>query len=87
MKRLRAVAVISTLLMVAACSRGGAFNCADTQRYAQRDTIPPLVVPEGLDPPDQAQSLVIPAPTDRAATLDNPQRPCLELPPSYEEAA
>jgi uncharacterized lipoprotein len=87
MRYMRTTVLIGTLVMLTACSRGGAISCAASDRYADRDSIPPLVVPEGLAPPDQSQSLVIPPPTDRTVTLDSPDRPCLESPPRFEESA
>jgi uncharacterized lipoprotein len=86
MTYLRAAVLIGLVVMISACGRGGSLSCTDAQRYANRDSIPPLVVPEGLVPPNQSQSLVIPPPADRAVTLDSPERPCLESPPRFEAA-
>jgi uncharacterized lipoprotein len=76
---------ISIVLAVLAASVGGCKSfsaCSAPSGDGNDETIPPLEVPAGLEPPDTRNALKIPE-------LSEPERPrtsadgCLEEPPSY----
>lgn len=84
-RRIATAAVLLACAAVAGCGGRAGVSCQSADRYAGSDSIPPVRVPEGLLPPDESQALVIPPEPDRAVTVDETSRPCLELPPDYFE--
>jgi hypothetical protein len=71
------------MAVVSACVAGcKSYSCDAPQNYGNGDTIPPLDIPAGLEPPDTRNALKIPE-------LAEPERPrtkaegCLDQPPSY----
>jgi hypothetical protein len=87
--RINKPSVISALALAAvllsACGGRRADVCAPGPRFAEGGSVPPIAVPEGLTPPDQSQSLVIPPAPDRVVALDQAGRACLERPPNFFE--
>ena len=57
-------------------------SCSEPSNYGSGESIPPLEIPPGLEPPDTRNALKIPE-------LAEPERPrtdaegCLDQPPSY----
>jgi uncharacterized lipoprotein len=88
--QIRNSSVISALVLVAlllsACGGRRADVCQPGPRFAEGGSVPSIAVPEGLTPPDQSQSLVIPTAPDRVVALDQARRACLEHPPNFFEA-
>jgi hypothetical protein len=78
---LRAIGVALALLAgsMAGCK---SVSCSAPSGYGNDQTLPPLEIPGGLEPPDTRNALKIPE-------LKEPERPrteadgCLEEPPSY----
>jgi hypothetical protein len=67
------------------CFGGGKLNCEDQTRYGYSDSSPPIRVPEGLDVPNEEESLQIP-PGERLIVQDpETLTECLETPPSFFE--
>jgi uncharacterized lipoprotein len=72
-------------LLLSACGGRRANVCEPGPRFAEGGSVPPITVPEGLTPPDQSQSLVIPPAPDRVVELNQAGRACLERPPNFFE--
>ncbi len=58
---------------------------ADTDRYMQATTVPPIKVPPGIDPPDTKSALQIPVLNEPAEPPRGPRDPCLDAPPKFTE--
>lgn len=72
-------------LLLAACSGRSELACVPDLEYMQSGTTDPLRIPDGLNVPDQSQSLQIPdvlpmSDEDRAAVAAGY---CLEYSPAY----
>ena len=72
---------------VTGCGSTFALRCEDPGRYADSGEVPPIQIPDDLDPPDESQSLRIPAPPSEGEVEQLQSRgPCLESPPDFFEA-
>jgi uncharacterized lipoprotein len=60
-------------------------DCHTTQEYQHALSAPPLKVPAGLDSPNTAGALVIPAVTD-APPPPGSKDSCYDIPPRYKPA-
>jgi uncharacterized lipoprotein len=60
-------------------------DCHAKQDYQQARSAPPLKVPAGLDAPNTAGALVIPAVGD-APPQPGPKDMCFDVPPRYKSA-
>ena len=60
-------------------------DCHTTQEYQHARSAPPLKVPAGLDSPNTAGALVIPAVGD-APPRPGPADTCFDVPPRYKPA-
>jgi uncharacterized lipoprotein len=58
---------------------------ADTENYRQANSVTPLRVPMGIDPPDTKSALQIPALNEPAMPPRGPKEPCLDEPPKFSE--
>ncbi len=58
-------------------------SCYKPQPYQQAGTVAPLRIPAGLDTPDTAQALVVPALKGPVPPPPKLGQPCLDAPPSY----
>lgn len=86
LKKLAAVGLlVAATAAISGCNpfRSAADLCRDPEGYAQAQSVPPLVIPPGLESPDTRNALRIPA-------LDTPDPPprtraqgCLDEPPSF----
>jgi hypothetical protein len=83
---LAAVVVAASLL--AACSHNRGTQCGEDPRYTRAQTAPPVRIPDDLSPPDETDSLRLPAATQPAggATASAAAERCLETPPKFGEA-
>lgn len=68
------------------CSSSFALRCEDPARYADSGEMPPVRIPDDLSPPDESQSLRIPAPAEGEAEQLESRGECLESPPDFFEA-
>lgn len=68
------------------CSDGVGLRCENPARYTGSGEIPPVRIPDDLSPPDQSQSLRIPAPIEGNYEQVDSRGPCLESPPDFYEA-
>jgi hypothetical protein len=57
----------------------------DTYGYTKASSIPPLRVPEGLDPPDTKSALQVPALNEPPPPPRGSKDPCLDEPPKFVE--
>ena len=60
-------------------------DCHSAQEYQHALSAPPLKVPAGLDSPNTAGALIIPAVTD-APPPPGPHDTCYDIPPHYQPA-
>ena len=67
------------------CS-GVGLRCEDPARYTDSGEVPPVRIPDDLNPPDESQSLRIPAPIEGEVEQVISTGPCLESPPDFYEA-
>lgn len=81
------VGIMAALVTLAGCHplqrlrSGGA--CHDTKPYMRAESIAPLKIPPGLDAPDTANALHIPALTVAAPPARKRSDPCLDEPPPF----
>ena len=59
-------------------------QCHETQPYMKATSVPPLVVPSGLDAPDTTNALRLPALKEPAPPPRPASSPCLDEPPSFK---
>jgi uncharacterized lipoprotein len=76
------VLVVSSL---SGCASRFAQRCEDPLRYTGSGQIPPIRIPDDLTPPDQTESLQIPAPIEGEVEELESRGSCLESPPDYYE--
>jgi len=57
----------------------------DTYGYNKAGSIPPLRVPEGLDPPDTKSALQVPVLNEAPPPPRGRKDPCLDEPPKFVE--
>jgi hypothetical protein len=57
----------------------------DTYGYTKAGSIPPLRVPEGLDPPDTKSALQVPVLNEPPPPPRSSKDPCLDEPPKFVE--
>jgi hypothetical protein len=85
----RALASAAVLAALAGCHNGlinrvfHAKECNKPQMYASAQSIPPLQVPVGIDPPDTHSTLRIPALNEPAPPPRKSTDPCLDAPPLF----
>lgn len=79
MTHLRLVPALATLTLLSGC---GVFrsNCHEPGAYTTAKSIPPLVIPPGLEAPDTRGALRIPE-LQEPERVRGPGDPCLESPP------
>ena len=59
-------------------------ECHSPQPYQKAQTVPPLTIPAGLDPPDTTNALRLPALKEPAPPPRKGTQPCLDEPPPYK---
>lgn len=83
--RFAQIGVVAALLGLAGCQHlrniGG--SCHDVKPYMKAGSIAPLKIPPGLDAPDTASALRIPALNTPAPPLRKKTDPCLDEPPPF----
>jgi uncharacterized lipoprotein len=60
-------------------------DCHHPQEYQRAREVPALIVPQGLDKPNTAGALAVPA-VDLAPPPPGPKDACLDIPPRYQPA-
>ena len=68
------------------CSRDVGLRCEDPERYTGSGEIPPVRIPDDLSPPDDSESIRIPAAAEGNLEPVDSRGPCLESPPDFYEA-
>lgn len=87
MKAFRSLLWLTPLVLtVAGCHpfRHFTYACHKKQPYMQASSVPPLTVPTGLDAPDNANALHLPALNQPAPPVRKGQEPCLDEPPPFK---
>jgi uncharacterized lipoprotein len=79
------IGVVIALVGLAGCQHlrniGG--SCHDVKPYMKAGSIASLRIPPGLDAPDTANALKIPALNTPAAPARTKTQPCLDAPPAF----
>jgi hypothetical protein len=60
------------------------YACHKRQPYQGQVSVPPLVIPAGLDAPDTGNALHLPALNEPAPPPRKGREPCLDEPPPYK---
>jgi uncharacterized lipoprotein len=81
-RTIRAMAVIA-LLSIAGCHSLHERTCHKPQPYQRERSVPPLVIPPGLDTPDRTNTLRIPDLNTPAPPPRTAKEPCLDEPPPF----
>ncbi len=86
--RLALIGSLAVLVGLAGCHplqklRGGGGACHDTKPYMKAQSVAPLKIPPGLDSPDTANALHIPALNAPAPPPRKRTDPCLDEPPPF----
>ncbi|HEY2462874.1 MAG TPA: hypothetical protein VGI32_02355 [Steroidobacteraceae bacterium] len=83
----RILLLIAASALMSGCHLFGKLNpdCHSPQEYQHALSAPPLKVPAGLDSPNTASALVIPAVSD-APPPPGPHDSCYDIPPRYKPA-
>jgi uncharacterized lipoprotein len=88
MKFARGAALLLLMLpLIGGCHlfRGASAKaCHGPQPYQKAQSVPPLKVPAGLDPPDTTSALRLPALNEPAPAPRSGKQPCLDEPPPYK---
>ena len=81
--RILAVVVLASSVFSSCASKVG-LRCVDQERYLGSEETPPVQIPDDLTPPDESQSLRIPAPVEEGAVEQiQSTGACLESPPEF----
>jgi hypothetical protein len=75
-----ALAASACICALTGCGRENTVACEATERYSTATSAPPVRIPDDLSPPDETDSLRLPA---EAGPTVAPTRPCLESPPGF----
>lgn len=88
MKVVRGIVVLLLLLPLAGgChmfSGASAKACHSPQPYQKAQTVPPLKIPGGLDPPDTTNALRLPTLNEPPPPPRKGKQPCLDEPPPFK---
>jgi uncharacterized lipoprotein len=83
--RFAVIGVVAVLVGITGCHSlrkvGG--SCHDTKPYMKAQSIAPLKIPNGLDTPDTASALRVPALNTPAPPGRKKTDPCLDEPPPF----
>lgn len=86
--RIALIAIMAASVGLSGCKhlRSFASACHDTKPYQRAASIAPLKIPVGLDTPDSANALHIPALTTPEPPKRKKTDPCLDEPPPFNVA-
>ena len=89
-------AALALVLCLCGCSRNAGLRCENQARYGSAEEVAPIMVPDDLDPPSEAEALRIPTTADSSVASESraaeePQEPaadgdaasCTEAPPDF----
>jgi len=81
------VLLVPLLLSASGCRMMRAIHnksCHESQPYQKAASVPPLVIPAGLDAPDTTNALRLPQLNEPAPPRRTGKQPCLDEPPSFK---
>jgi uncharacterized lipoprotein len=86
---MRLLGLTALLLALAGCHlmhpfRNLTYSCHKRQPYQGQTSVPPLVIPAGLDAPDTTNALRLPTLNEPAPPPRKGKEPCLDEPPPYK---
>jgi len=84
--RIAWIGLFAALFALAGCHTLGRLGgtCHDPKPYMKAQSIPPLLIPAGLDAPDTTNSLRVPKLNEPALPPRKGKDPCLDAPPSFQ---
>ena len=81
------VLLLGVLLALSGCGVARAVRnraCHDPQPYMKATSVPPLIIPSGLDAPDTTNALRLPVLNEPAPPPRGGKQPCLDEPPPFK---
>ena len=81
---LRILWLVPLLAALGGCHSLRSKSCHGKQPYMQSKSVPPLVVPPGLDAPDTTNALRLPALNEPPPPPRHANQPCLDEPPPFK---
>ena len=85
----KCVLIVAPLLALGGCKMVRAVRnkaCHEPQPYMKATSVPPLVIPAGLDAPDSTNALRLPGLNEPGPPPRTGKQPCLDEPPPYKVA-
>lgn len=76
--------LVPLIAMLSGCHALRSKSCNGKQPYMQAKSVPPLVVPSGLDAPDTTNALRLPTLNEPSPPARHTNSPCLDEPPSFK---
>jgi uncharacterized lipoprotein len=80
----RVFLLVPLLVAAGGCRSWSAKTCHEVQPYTKAASVPPLIIPAGLDAPDTTNALRLPQLTEPAPPPRTGKQPCLDEPPSFK---
>ena len=74
---------VAVAICCSGCFGGDKLNCEDPSFYGTSQSVPPVRVPDGLDVPDESESLQIPPGEPLVVRTLEEMTECLETPPDF----
>jgi uncharacterized lipoprotein len=78
------ILLLVLLLGASGCRSFRNKSCHGPQPYQKATSVPPLIIPAGLDTPDTTNALRLPQLNEPAPPPRKGKQPCLDEPPSYK---
>jgi len=76
--------VVPLLVAAGGCRTLSAKSCHQPEAYQKAASVPPLIIPTGLEAPDTTNALRLPALNEPAPPRRTGSQPCLDEPPSFK---
>ena len=87
MKAVWMILLLALLLEASGCRSWRSKTCHGPQPYQKATSVPPLVIPPGLDAPDTTNALRLPQLNEPAPPPRSGKQPCLDEPPPFKVTA
>ena len=76
--------LVPLLVAAGGCRSWSGKTCHESQPYMKATSVPPLVIPSGLDAPDTTNALRLPQLNEPASPPRTGKQPCLDEPPPFK---
>ena len=78
------ILLLVVLLGASGCRSIRNKSCHKPQPYTKATSVPPLIIPSGLDAPDTTNALRLPQLNEPGPPPRTGKQPCLDEPPSFK---